>query len=143
MAVCRADDRGSTIPLILGFFVIALLMIAGSIALGQAFVQQRDLQDVCDGAVTAAAASSADLDRVDGVAAADSLRFADVGTAVRDYLARDPRRHDVRVQVRLTDDRRRIALTCSRDAPLAFGWLFDRRSVRHLARSAARADLGP
>ena len=137
----QLDDRGSTIPLILGFFVIALLMIGGSVALGQAFVQQRDLQDVCDGAVTAAAASSADLDRDDIVASATSLRFADVGRAVDAYLDRDPQRRDVRVQVTLTDDRQRIALTCVRTIPLTFGWLFDRRTVRHVAHSAARADL--
>ena len=47
------DDTGSTIPMILGFFLLAMLMVAGSIALGQAFVQQRDLQDVCDGAAAA------------------------------------------------------------------------------------------
>ncbi len=69
------------------------------------------------------------------------MRFADVGAAVDDYLARDPQRRDVHVQVRLSDDRRRIALTCTQQVPLTFGWLFDRRAVRHVAHSAARADL--
>jgi hypothetical protein len=139
--VSARGDRGSTIPLILGFFLIALLVIAGSIALGQAFVQQRDLQDTCDGAATAAAASSADLDRGDVLASATSLRFANVGPAIDDYLARNPQRHAVHVQVRLTDNRERIALTCAQDLPLSFGWLFDRRTVRHIAHSSARADL--
>ncbi|WP_375491025.1 pilus assembly protein TadG-related protein [uncultured Jatrophihabitans sp.] len=134
-------DRGSTIPLILGFFLIALLMIAGSIALGQAFVQQRDLQDVCDGAATAAAASSVDLDRSAVVASTTSVRFANVGAAVDDYLARDPQRRVVHVRVRLTDDDERIGLTCVQHVSLTFGWLFDRRTVRHVAHSTARADL--
>ena len=48
------DDTGSTIPLIIGFFLISMLMVAGSVAAGDAFVQQRGLQDVCDGAALAA-----------------------------------------------------------------------------------------
>ncbi|MDQ2751380.1 MAG: pilus assembly protein TadG-related protein, partial [Actinomycetota bacterium] len=58
-----ADDRRTTIPLILGFFIIALITVAGAVAAGDAFVQQRGLQDVCDGAAAAAAAGGADLNR--------------------------------------------------------------------------------
>ena len=96
------DDRGSTIPLILGFFLIALIMVVGSVALGQAFVQQRGLQDICDGAAAAAAASSADLDRERGIGAASSLRFADVSDVVDSYLARDADRRSVQVQAALS-----------------------------------------
>ena len=91
----RRDD-GSTIPLILGFCRIAVFVVAGSVSLGQVFVQQRDLQDVCDGAAAAAAASAADLDRSGAVAAAESLQFTDVQTVVGDYLARDPVRSSPR-----------------------------------------------
>jgi hypothetical protein len=132
-------DRGSTIPLILGFFLIALIMVAGSVALGQAFVQQRGLQDVCDGAAAAAAASSADLDRERGIAAAGSLRFADVAQVVNAYLARDPDRRSVHVNAHLSPDRERITLTCQQMMPLAFGAFFGRAHVRHTATSSARA----
>lgn len=132
-------DRGSTIPLILGFFLLALLMVAGSVALGQAFVQQRDLQDVCDGAAAAAVAGSADLDRDVSVASADSLRFAGVRDVVGAYLARDPARRGVSVQAQLTADRERITLTCSQTTALALGGLFGRSHVRHTATSSARA----
>jgi hypothetical protein len=132
-------DRGSTIPLILGFFLIALIMVAGSVALGQAFVQQRGLQDVCDGAAAAAAASSADLDRERGIAAAGSLRFADVAQVVNAYLARDPDRRSVHVNAHLSPDRERITLTCQQTMPLAFGAFFGRAHVRHTATSSARA----
>jgi hypothetical protein len=135
------DDRGSTIPLILGFFLIALIMVAGSIALGDAFVQQRDLQDVCDGAVAAAAASSADLDRSDDPSADGSLRFADVGRQVDAYLARDAGRRDVHVQVRLSADRTRITLACRRTSPLALGAFFGRGHVHQSATSSARAAI--
>ena len=133
------DDRGSTIPLILGFFLLALIMVAGSIALGEAFVQQRDLQDVCDGAVTAAAASGADLDREHGLGAGTSLRFADVQQVVDAYLARDPERRRVHAHARLSPDRERITLDCEQTTRLAFGAFFDRATVHHTATSSARA----
>jgi uncharacterized membrane protein len=132
-------DRGSTIPLILGFFVLAMLLVAGSVALGEAFVQQRDLQAVCDGAAAAAAASAADLDREHGVGRGDSLRFADVRTVVTAYLGRDPARAGVHVRARLSADGTRITLTCEQTASLALGSVFGRGHVRHRATSTARA----
>jgi hypothetical protein len=133
------DDRGSTIPLILGFFMIALLMVAGSIALGQAFDQQRNLQDICDGAAAAAAASAADLDRGAGVGADDSLKFADVSRAVDAYLARDSSRRRIHVRVALSRDHERLTLTCEQTTGLALGGLFGHAQIRHRARSSARA----
>ena len=133
------DDRGSTIPLILGFFLIALIVVAGAVALGDAFVDQRNLQDVCDGAAAAAAASAADLDRTHGAGSGDSLRFAQVETAVRDYLARDASRRSVHVNATLSDAGTRITLVCAQTTSLAFGAVFGRPTVRHVARSSARA----
>ncbi|GAB2469213.1 pilus assembly protein TadG-related protein [Jatrophihabitans fulvus] len=133
------DDRGSIIPLVLGFFVIALLVVGGSTALGQAFVQQRDLQSTCDGAAAAAAADAGDLDRGGDVGEGASLRFADVDAAVGRYLARDPDRDDVTVRASLSSDRTRITLRCERTQPLAFGGLIGRATVRHTAVSTARA----
>jgi hypothetical protein len=135
----RFDDRGSTIPLILGFFLIALIMVAGSVALGEAFVQQRSLQDVCDGAAAAAAASSADLDRERGVASGGSLQFGDVEQMVAGYLARDPERRRVQVDAALSPDRERITLTCEQTTSLAFGAFFGRGHVHHTVTSSARA----
>jgi hypothetical protein len=134
-----AGERGSTIPLILGFFLIALLVVAASIALGDAFVQQRNLQDVCDGAAAAAAASAADLDRETGVGASGSLPFADADDAVSAYLARDRERGGVHVNAVLSPDRERITLTCEQTTSLAFGALFGRARVHHTATSSARA----
>ena len=135
----RAADRGSTIPLIFGFFLLAFMMVAGSIALGEAFLQQRDLQDVCDGAAAAAAASSADLDRGVSVAQSSSLEFGDVSRVVTDYLDRDPGRSGVRVHAQLSADHERITLTCARTTSLALGGFFGRAHVRHTATSSARA----
>lgn len=137
-----ADDRGSTIPLILGFFLVALYMVAGGIAAGDAFVQQRGLQSVCDGAAVAAAGSALDLDRVDGVGTGDALRFANVSAAVEQYLARDRARRGIAVHATLSPDAQTLALTCSQTGTVAFGALFGRASgVRHTVTSAARAPV--
>jgi hypothetical protein len=134
----RRDD-GSTIPLILGFFLLALLMVAASVTLGQVFVQQRDLQDVCDGAAAAAAASSADLDRGVSVASGSSLQFDGVSRVVDAYLARDPARRDIKVAVTLSPDHERITLRCHAVNSLAFGRFLGKREVPHTATSSARA----
>jgi uncharacterized membrane protein len=133
-----SDDRGSTIPLILGFFLVALLVVAGSVALGDAFVQQRSLQDICDGAA-AAAASAADLERGTAPARDTSLRFAHVETVVSAYLARDPARRSVHVNATLSRDRERITLTCEQTTSVALGVFFGRGQVHHTAHSSVRA----
>jgi len=137
-----ADDRGSTLPLVLGFFLVALLMIAGSVAAGDAFVQQRGLQDVCDGAATAAAASGVDLGRGGALQSEQALQFGDVRQAVTDYLARDPSRRGVQVSAELSADERTLTLTCEQTEHIAFGAMFGKGSgVHHRVTSSARAPL--
>ena len=128
------DDPGSTIPLILGFFVIALLAVTGSIALGDAFVQQRDLQDACDGAAAAAAATAVDLR---GDTNADDLPLGDVDTALRDYLDRDPDRAQLHIRATLSPDRTRVTMHCTQQRDLAFGATFGSPTIIHTATSTA------
>lgn len=138
-------DRGSTIPLILGCFLLAMVMVAGSIAAGQAFVQQRDLQSMCDGAAAAAAASG-DLAAARGMGdvGGDRLRLGNVQQAVDGYLARDGSRRGVSVQATLTADARTVDLVCVNRTPLAFGSVFGYGDgVRHRATSAAQAPVTP
>lgn len=135
-------DRGSTLPLILGFFLIALLMIAGTVAAGDAYVQQRGLQDLCDGAAAAAAASSVDVGRGGELAGESALQFGDVQDAVADYLARDPSRRAVRVGEHLAADGRELTLTCEQTETVAFGAMFGRAGgVHHRVSSSVRAYL--
>ena len=138
-----SDDRGSTIPLILGFFLIALLAVAGSVALADTFVQQRDLQDVCDGAAAATAATAVDLGR--GRAGnPHTLPFQDaqhVDAAVAAYLARDPGRRGVRVAAAVSADRKTVTLRCTQERSLAFGAVFGKPTITHTATSSARAPL--
>jgi hypothetical protein len=136
------DERGSTLPLILGFFLVALLMIAGSVAAGDAFVQQRGLQDVCDGAATAAAATAVEVGRGGELAAESALQFGDVRAAISDYLARDPDRAEVRTTVQLSADRRALTLGCEQTEHIAFGAMFGYGGgVHHRVTSSAVAYL--
>jgi uncharacterized membrane protein len=136
------DDRGTTIPLILGFFIIALITVAGAVAAGDAFVQQRGLQDVCDGAAAAGAASAANLDRGAALASERSLQFADVQSVVDGYLARDSGRGAVHIQASLSADTRTLQLTCTEKAHIAFGAMFGKGDgIHHVARASARSPL--
>jgi uncharacterized membrane protein len=136
------DDRGTTIPLILGFFLIALITVAGAVAAGDAFVQQRGLQDVCDGAAAAGAASAANLDRGAALASERSLQFADVQSVVDGYLARDSGRESVHIEASLSADARTLRLTCTETAHIAFGAMFGKGDgIHHVARASARSPL--
>ena len=137
-----SDDRGSTLPLILGFFLLALMMIAGSVAAGDAFVQQRGLQDVCDGAATAAAAGAVDLGRGGQLEHEQALQFGDVQTAIGRYLARDRSRRSVHVNTALSADGRTLTLRCEQTEHIAFGAMFGKGDgVHHVVTSSARAPV--
>lgn len=133
-----ADDRGSTIPLILGFFLIGLLMVAGAVMASDAFTKQRDLQSVCDGAALAGA------NAIDGPAArthelAAALPLAEVQAAVERYLAADPGRAEVSVLTAVSADGSTVLADCRTRTQLAFAGLIGRRAgVDQHARSEAR-----
>lgn len=137
----RAADRGSTIPLIVGFFLVALLASAGAVVAGQAFVAQRDLQDQCDGVAAAVAARAADVDRSAAIGA-EALRFADVQRLVEASVAREQGGWQLHVAARLTDQDRTIRLRCSATVPVAFGVLFGRpNGLRHVVDSSAQEPI--
>lgn len=139
-ARCAKDD-GSTVPLILGLFLIVLLLVAGSVAAGDAFVQQSALQDVCDGAAIAAA-SSADLDtgRHTAGSSDDFLDLDDVQVAVDRYRTRDPQRRDVQMQASVSADEQTVTVQCTQTTTVAFGaWFGFGSGISHRATSAARS----
>jgi uncharacterized membrane protein len=132
-----APDRGSTVPLILGFFLLALLGTAGAVAAGQAFVQQRDLQDLCDGAAAATAAAAADVDRSSPIANAGSLRFVDVQRIADRYVSREL--SGVSVRARVSSDGRILRVRCSTTKAVIFGAVFGKaHGVLHIVESSAR-----
>ena len=134
-----SGDRGSTVPLILGFFLLAVVMTAGAIAAGQAFVQQRDLQEQCDGAAAAAAASAANLARDGDPVVTDAVRFGEVQRVIAGYLSRDDAEQQVQTDAQLSADDRTIDLRCVRTSRIPFGALFGKPAgVRHVVTSSAR-----
>jgi Flp pilus assembly protein TadG len=137
----RAPDTGSTVPLILGFFLIVLIMVAGSVAAGDAFVQQNQLQDLCDGAAVAAA-STADADSGRHTGGATFLVLGAVQVAVEQYRDRDPARLDVAMAAALSDDRESVTVGCSQTRTIAFGsWFGFGAGVTHRVTSSARGRL--
>lgn len=140
-----ARDDGSTVPLILGFVVVAALVVSGGVAASDAFVDQRDLQSVCDGAVLAAAGAvdtSAVRDGT-GVGAGGAAPLAAVQQAAATYLARDPARSTVTVDAVLSPDGLWVDATCQQVRPVAFGAAFGfGDGVRHVATSSASTVLG-
>ena len=139
----QPTDTGSTVPLILGLFLIVLIMVAGSVAAGDAFVQQNQLQDLCDGAAVAAA-SSADLDsgRHVGNAGVDFLVLSTVQGAVQRYRDRDPARAAVAMVASLSSDSASVTVRCSQTRTIAFGsWFGFAAGVTHRASSTAKGRL--
>jgi hypothetical protein len=128
------DDRGSTIPLILGFSLIGLLVVAAAVMASDAFTQHRDLQSVCDGAAVAGA------NAIDGPAArtrelTGTLPLA----AVQDYLAADAGRTEVIVQAGLSTDGATVLADCHAHTELAFAGLIGRPDgIDQHARSQAQ-----
>jgi hypothetical protein len=134
-----ADDRGSTIPLILGFFLIGLLMVAGAVMASDAFTQQRDLQSVCDGAAVAGAnAIDSPVARTRELTGA--LPLAAVQSAVQSYLAADSGRAAVQVQAVLSAGGDTVLADCRAHTELAFaGLLGHPDGIDQHARSQAQS----
>jgi len=136
-----ADD-GSTIPLILGFFLIGLLVVAGAVLASDAYTKQRDLQSICDGAVLAAA-NAVDSGRARTQPLAGALPLAAVQSAAQRYLAREPNRTSTRVRASLAADGQTVRAECSRHVRLAFGAAIGRgHGVEQHATASARSVLG-
>jgi uncharacterized membrane protein len=138
-------DRGSTTPLILVFFLIALVFTGGAIATSDAFTAQRRLQSVCDGAAIAAAnVASEDALHGGGASGRRAIPLGDAAAAVEKYLARDPARAGVRALASLRTDGTTIDLVCTTRSDVAFQRMFGRSDgVTQTAHSAARSPLLP
>jgi Putative Flp pilus-assembly TadE/G-like len=140
-AVLRRDaERGSIVPLIVGFFLVALLFSGAAVMASDAFTRQRDLQSICDGAASAAA-NSVDFGAVrSALDGAQAVPLADAQTAVEAYLAADPDRDGV--QATAAGNGATVAVRCERVSRLAFGALLGRGAgVEQHASSNATAPL--
>lgn len=133
-----ADDRGSTIPLILGFFLLGLLLVAGAVMASDVFTHQRDLQSVCDGAAVAGA-NAIDRPAARTHELTATLPLAAVQAAVHDYLAADAGRAEVSVQAGLSVDGSTVLAECRMHTRPAFAGLIGRGDgIEQRARSQAQ-----
>jgi hypothetical protein len=134
-------ERGSTLPLVLVCWLVAALMAFGAIAASDAFLEQQQVQSVCDGAALAAANATdeAALYAV-GVGATLPLTRASTQAAVADQLADGGGLDAWSTET----DGAEVTVTCTRSVQIAFGWLFlGGEPLERTAIASARAPTAP
>jgi hypothetical protein len=115
-------ERGSTLPLILGFWLITMLFIGGAIALSNAYTHQEDLQSACDGAAIVAA-NAVDAVAIHNTAVkGTSVPLGDAEAALARYLSY-PDRQGMHISQTLSDDHASIHLKCTQHTHIAFEWI--------------------
>jgi uncharacterized membrane protein len=135
-------ERGSVLPFVLLCWLLAALMVFGAIAASDAFLEQRQVQSICDGAALAAADRTDEgVVYTDGVGAALPLTTDSTQTAVAEHLAADGARLD---SWSTSTDGTEVTVRCTREADIAFGWLFlGGRPLDRTAVASARAPTVP
>jgi hypothetical protein len=138
----RDGERGSTLPLVLVAWLVGALMAFGAIAASDAFLEQQEVQAVCDSAALAAAnrADEAVL-YTQGVQAQLPLTRTAAQAAVADQLA------DAGAQLSgwsAETDGAEVTVRCTRNVEIAFGWLFlGGEPLERTATASARAPTVP
>ena len=138
----EAGERGSTLPFVLVCWLVAALMVFGGIAASDAFLEQQEVQSVCDGAALAAA------NRTDeavvysaGVGTELPLTRATAQAAVADQLADGGTALD---SWSAETDGAEVTVRCTRYVQIAFGWLFlGGEPLERTATAGARAPTMP
>ena len=135
-------ERGSTLPFVLVCWLVAALMAFGAIAASDAFLEQQEVQAVCDGAALAAA-NDADEARVYAAGIGTELPLTREGAqqAVADQLADGGTRLDA---WSAETDGTEVTVRCTRYVDIAFGWLFlGGQPLERTATAGARAPTVP
>lgn len=98
-------------------------MSFGGIAASDAFLEQADVQTICDGAALAAAneVAAAPAYSGPGISAGLPLDQGTANVAVADYLADGGTELD---SWSATTTGVEVTVTCTRNVQIAFGWLF-------------------
>ena len=133
-------EAGSTLPFVLVCWLVAALMAFGAIAASDAFLEQQEVQSICDGAALAAA-NQADEAAVYtfGVGAQLPLTRSAAEAAVADQLADAGVRLDA---WSARTDGTEVTVRCTRTVEIAFGWLFlGGRPLDRTALASARAPI--
>ena len=144
----RRDESGSVSVLILGLTMIAMVLVAGTIAVTSAHLARMRLLDVADGAALAAADALDENAYQRGVGASVPLSNASVRREAAEYVGSRPRPGGV-VAWRLGPETGSpdgatavVALTGEAELPLVGGVLRELGVLVTISvRSQARADL--
>jgi hypothetical protein len=131
-------EAGSTLPFVLVCWLVAALMAFGAIAASDAFLEQQEVQSICDGAALAAADQADEaVVYAHGVGTELPLTRATADTAVADQLA------DAGVQLdawSTETDGREVTVRCTRSVHIAFDWVFlGGRALERTAVASAQA----
>ena len=135
-------ERGSTLPFVLVCWLVAALMAFGAVAASDAFLEQQEIQSVCDGAALAAANRTAeDVVYSEGVGSELPLTRATAQAAVADQLADGEAALD---SWSAETDGAEVTVRCTRHVEIAFGWLFlGGEPLERTATASARAPTLP
>ncbi len=142
----RADggdgERGSTLPFVLVCWLVAALMAFGAIAASDAFLEQQEVQSICDGAALAAANEADEaVVYVRGVGTELPLTREAAQAAVADQLSDGGTLLDAWT---VDTDGAEVTVRCTRSVDIAFGWLFlGGEPLERTATAAARAPAVP
>lgn len=132
------SERGSTLPFVLVCWLVAALMVFGAIAASDAFLEQQEVQAVCDGAALAAA-NRADEAAIytGGLDAQLPLTRGTAQAAVADQLGAGATALDA---WSAETDGAEVTVRCTRYVDIAFGWLFlGGEQLERTATASARA----
>jgi uncharacterized membrane protein len=135
-------ERGSTLPLVLVCWLVAALMAFGAIAASDAFLEQQQVQSVCDGAALAAANATDEATvYATGLGTTLPLTRASTQAAVADQLADGGTAlHSWSTET----DGAEVTVRCTRYVEIAFGWLFlGGEPLERTAVAGARAPTLP
>jgi uncharacterized membrane protein len=138
----RDGEQGSTLPFVLVCWTVAALMAFGAIAASDAFLEQQEVQSVCDGAALAAANRTDEaVVYTQGVDGELPLTRATAQTAVADQLADGGTALD---SWSAETDGAEVTVRCTRHVQIAFGWLFlGGEPLERTATASARAPTLP
>ena len=118
----QESERGSTLPFVLVCWTVAALMAFGAIAASDAFLEQQQVQSICDGAALAAANSTDEaVVYTAGVSSELPLTPESTQAAVADHLADGGAALDA---WSAETDGAEVTVRCTRYVEIAFGWLF-------------------
>lgn len=139
----RVDgERGSTLPFVLVCWTVAALMAFGAIAASDAFLEQQEVQSVCDGAALAAANRTDEaVVYARGIGGELPLTRATAQAAVADQLGDGGTSLD---SWSAETDGAEVTVRCTRYVEIAFGWLFlGGEPLERTAVASARAPTLP